>query len=189
MPPSRDLVIGQTLAHYRIVKAIGAGGMGEIYLAEDTRLDRQVALKILPTELAVDASRRSRFAREAKAVAALNHPNIVTVHAVEEADGLHFITMELVRGRTLAERLPQRGFALGSFFEIAIPLADAVGAAHQQGITHRDLKPANVMVTDEGRVKVLDFGLAKVHLDVWNCDARLATRSATGDGHIVGTPA
>jgi Tol biopolymer transport system component len=183
------LVIGQTIAHYRIVKAIGAGGMGEIYLAEDTRLDRQVALKILPTELADDASRRSRFAREAKAVAALNHPNIVTVHAVEEADGLHFITMELVRGRTLAERLPPTGFALGSFFDIAIPLADAIAAAHQQGITHRDLKPTNVMLSDEGRVKVLDFGLAKVQPDVRNRNAGLATRSATGDGHIVGTPA
>ena len=183
------LVSGQTIAHYRIVTAIGAGGMGEISLAHDTRLDRQVALKILPTELAVDASRRSRFAREAKAVAALNHPNIVTVHAVEEAGGLHFITMELVKGRTLAERLPQTGFPLGSFFDIAIPLADAIGAAHQQGITHRDLKPANVMLTDEGRVKVLDFGLAKVQPDVWNRDARLATRSVTGDGHIVGTPA
>ena len=106
------LAIGQTIAHYRIVKAIGAGGMGEVYLAQDTRLDRQVALKILPPDLAGDAERRVRFTREAKAVAALNHPNIVTVHAVEEADGLHFITMELVRGRTLADLLPRTGFGL-----------------------------------------------------------------------------
>ena len=162
------LVSGQTIAHYRIVKAIGAGGMGEIYLAHDTRLDRQVALKILPTELALDASRRSRFAREAKAVAALNHPNIVTVHAVEEAGGLHFITMEFVKGKTLAEILPRKGFSLKQFFNIAVPLADAMAAAHQQGITHRDLKPANIMVREDGQLKVLDFGLAKATGDPSN---------------------
>ena len=154
-------MIGQTLGHYRIVREIGSGGMGEVYLAEDTTLDRQVALKVLPPELADDADRRARFTREARAVAALNHPNIVTVHSVEESGGVHFITMELVKGKTLAELLPRQGFALGRFFEIAIPLADALAAAHQQGIAHRDLKPANVMVSDDGRVKVLDFGLAK----------------------------
>lgn len=183
------LVSGQTLAHYRIVKAIGAGGMGEVYSAHDTRLDRQVALKILPAELAVDASRRSRFAREAKAVAALNHPNIVTVHAVEEADGRHFITMELVKGRTLAELLPRKGFALEQFFNIAIPLADAVAAAHQQGITHRDLKPTNVMVREDGQLKVLDFGLAKATGDPSNRGGHALTRSATQPGQIAGTPA
>lgn len=183
------LTIGQPLAHYRIVKSIGTGGMGEVYLADDTRLGRQVALKLLPPDVAGDADRRLRFAREAKAVAALNHPNIVTVYAVEEADGLHFITMELVRGRTLAELLPRTGFALGTFFEIAIPLADALAAAHQQGITHRDLKPTNVMVGDEGRVTVLDFGLAKAQPEFWNRGGTHATRSATEDGHIVGTPA
>ena len=144
---------------------IGSGGMGDVYLAEDTTLDRKVALKVLPPELADDAERRARFTREAKAVAALNHPNIVTVHSVEEAGGVHFITMELVKGKTLAEMLPKKGFALGKFFEIAIPLADALAAAHQQGITHRDLKPANVMVSEDGRVKVLDFGLAKANFD------------------------
>jgi serine/threonine protein kinase/Tol biopolymer transport system component len=183
------LTAGQTLAHYRIINAIGAGGMGQVYAAEDTRLDRHVAIKILPPELGDDADRRARFTREAKAVAALNHPNIVTVYAVEEADGLHFITMELVRGRTLAELLPRHGFALDKFLEIAIPLTDALAAAHQHGITHRDVKPTNVMVTDDGRVKVLDFGLAKAQLDVWNRDGTLALRSATEDGHIVGTPA
>jgi Tol biopolymer transport system component/serine/threonine protein kinase len=181
--------IGQTLAHYRIIKAIGAGGMGQVYLAEDTRLDRQVALKILPPELGDDADRRARFTREAKAVAVLNHPNIVTAYAVEEAGGFHFITMELVRGRTLAELLPRSGFALHKFLELAIPLTDALAAAHQHGITHRDVKPTNVMVTDEGRVKVLDFGLAKAHRDVRDHDGTLAPRSATEEGHIVGTPA
>ena len=154
-------MIGQTLGHYRIGRQIGAGGMGVVYQAEDTTLGRQVALKILPPELAADDERRMRFAREARAVAALNHPNIVTVHSVEESGGTHFITMELVKGKTLADLLPPQGFALGRFFDIAIPLADAVAAAHQQGITHRDLKPANVMIGDDGRLKVLDFGLAK----------------------------
>ena len=154
-------LIGQTVAHYKIVHKIGSGGMGDVYLAEDITLDRKVALKVLPPELASDAERRARFTREAKALAALNHPNIVTVHSVEEADGVHFITMELVKGQTLAAMLPRKGFTLGKFFEIAIPLADALAAAHQQGIAHRDLKPANVMVSEDGRVKVLDFGLAK----------------------------
>jgi eukaryotic-like serine/threonine-protein kinase len=163
--------------------------MGQVYAAEDTRLDRQLAIKILPPDLTEDVDRRARFTREAKAVAALNHPNIVTVYAVEEADGRHFITMELVRGRTLAELLPRNGFALGKFLEMAIPLADGLAAAHQHGITHRDVKPTNVMVADDGRVKVLDFGLAKAQLDVWNRDGTLALRSATEEGHIVGTPA
>ena len=154
-------MIGSTLGHYKILQKIGSGGMGEVYLAEDMTLDRKVALKVLPPELANDTERRSRFTREAKALAALNHPNIVTVHSVEEAGGVHFITMELVKGRTLAAMLPGKGVSLGKFFEIAIPLADALAAAHQQGIAHRDLKPANVMVSEDGRVKVLDFGLAK----------------------------
>ena len=172
-------MIGQTLGHYRIVREIGAGGMGVVYQAEDTTLERQVALKILPLELAADDERRLRFAREARAIAALNHPNIVTVHSVEEAGGIHFITMELVKGKTLAELLPRHGFALGRFFEIAIPLADAVAAAHQQGITHRDLKPANVMIGDDGRIKVLDFGLAKAD----GRGAGVARRAPDAIGH------
>ncbi len=147
---------GTRLGQYEILRSIGAGGMGVVYQAEDTTLERQVALKILPPELAADDERRLRFAQEARAVAALNHPNIVTVHSVEESGGIHFITMELVKGKTLAALLPGQGFALDRFFEIAIPLSDAVAAAHQQGITHRDLKPANVMMGDDGRIKVLD---------------------------------
>jgi serine/threonine protein kinase len=181
-------MIGQTVAHYKILEKIGSGGMGDVYLAEDTTLDRKVALKILPPDLIGDAEHRARFTREAKALAALNHPNIVTVHSVEEAGGVHFITMELVKGQTLAAMLPGNGFSLGKFFEIAIPLVDAVAAAHQQGIAHRDLKPANVMFSENGRVKVLDFGLAKVELS--NPDGRaLPTRSATQEGRVVGTPA
>ena len=154
-------MIGQTLAHYNILEKIGSGGMGDVYLAEDTKLDRKVALKVLPPELAESEQRRARFKREAKALAALDHPNIVTVHSVEEAEGVHFITMQLVQGKTLTELLPKNGFTLNKFFDLAIPMADAVAAAHQEGITHRDLKPDNMMVGDDGRIKVLDFGLAK----------------------------
>jgi len=163
--------------------------MGVVYQAEDTTLEREVALKILPPELAADDQRRLRFAREARAIAALNHPNIVTVHSVEESGGIHFITMELVKGKTLADLLPGEGFALGRFFEIAIPLSDAVAAAHQQGITHRDLKPANVMMRDDGRIKVLDFGLAKGMVGDGSRAGDLATQPATQTGLTVGTPA
>jgi Tol biopolymer transport system component len=180
-------MVGQTLGHYRIVREIGAGGMGIVYQAEDITLTRQVALKILPPELAADPDRRSRFAREARAVAALNHPNIVTVHSVEEAGGVHFITMELVKGVTLADALPHQGLGIGRFFEIAIPLSDAVATAHQHGITHRDLKPANVMIADDGRVKVLDFGLAK-SMETDRA-GNLSTLTATAVGQTVGTPA
>lgn len=183
-------MIDQTVGHYKILQKIGSGGMGDVYLAEDATLDRKVALKVLPSELADDPERRARFTREAKAVAALNHPNIVTVHSVEEVAGVHFITMELVKGKTLAEMLPGKGFALRKFFEIAIPLVDAIGAAHQAGITHRDLKLANVMVGEDGRVKVLDFGLAKPSFEFSSGSGHeLSTQSATQEGHIVGTPA
>ena len=154
-------MVGQTLAHYKILEKIGSGGMGDVYLAEDTKLERKVALKVLPGELGEDEERRARFTREAKAIAALNHPNIVTVYSVEEEDNVHFIIMELVKGKTLAELLPKKGFSIDKFFDIAIPLSDAVAAAHEQSIVHRDLKPGNVMLTDDGIVKVLDFGLAR----------------------------
>ena len=182
-------MIGRKLSHYEVLEKIGSGGMGEVYLAEDTKLDRKVALKVLPPELAESEERRARFKREAKAIAALNHPNIVTVHSVEEADGVHFITMELVKGKTLTELLPKHGFPLNRFFDIAIPLADAVAAAHQEGITHRDLKPDNAMVSDDGRVKVLDFGLAKPTSGFAGGDAEsaLPTAARTAEGVIVGT--
>ncbi len=180
-------MIGRTLSHYRILKKIGSGGMGDVYLAEDTELDRKVALKVLPAELAESEERRARFKREAKAIAALNHPNIVTVHSVEEA-GVHFITMEWLKGKTLTELLPKHGFPLNRFFDVAI-LADAVAAAHQEGITHRDLKPDNAMVGDDGRVKVLDFGLAKPTGGfVWKeGGSELPTAAKTEEGAIVGT--
>ena len=159
------------------------------YLAEDTELDRKIAFKVLPPELAESEERRARFKREAKAVAALNHPNIVHVYSVEQADGIHFITMELVRGKTLSELMPKNGFALAKFFDIAIPLSDAVAAAHHEGITHRDVKPDNVMLGDDGRVKVLDFGLAKPTGGFVGKDgaSELPTQAKTEEGVIVGT--
>ena len=182
-------MIGTSLSHYRILEKLGSGGMGEVYVAEDTELGRQVALKVLPPEMAESEERRARFKREARAIAALNHPNIVTVHSVEEADGVHFMTMELVRGKRLSELQPKHGFALSKFLDVAIPLADAVAAAHQEGITHRDLKPDNVMVGDDGRVKVLDFGLAKPKTGLLTeaSDSDLPTEHKTEEGRILGT--
>lgn len=153
-------MLGRTLSHYRIVEKIGQGGMGEVYLADDLSLRRKVALKVLPSKWADNPERRARFAREARALAALNHPNIVTVYSVEDAEGIHFITMEFVKGTSLRELIPGNGLTLDRFFDIAIPLVEAVASAHQIGIVHRDLKPDNVVIGDDGRLKVLDFGLA-----------------------------
>jgi Tol biopolymer transport system component len=180
-------MVGESLAHYRILERIGSGGMGDVYLAEDGKLGRKVALKVLPSDLAENETRRTRFAQEARALAALNHPNIVTVFSVEEAGTIHFITMELVRGKSLAELLPKRGFPLSRFFDAAIPLTDAVAAAHQEGITHRDLKPDNVMVTEAGQVKVLDFGLAKLRHELAAAGSDVPTLGATQEGRVVGT--
>jgi len=188
-------MLGETLAHYKVVSRLGKGGMGEVYVAEDTKLHRRIALKVLPQEVATDTNRRARFEREARAVAALSHPNIVTLHSVEEVGTstgpVHFITMELVEGQTLAQLLPRSGFALNRLLEIAIPLADAVSYAHRAGITHRDLKPDNLMVDGEGRLRVLDFGLAKLHEPSDSTDeTQAATATAvTGEGKIVGTVA
>ncbi|MEO8276972.1 MAG: protein kinase [Thermoanaerobaculia bacterium] len=155
-------MIGSKLAHYRIVEKLGEGGMGIVFLAEDERLHRKVALKMLPPALAEDPHRLARFEREVKSVATLNHPNIVTIYSVEEAEGRRFFTMEHVEGKTLSQIIPAYGLPLTEFLKIAVPLADALAAAHAKGIQHRDLKPGNVMVNNDGRVKVLDFGLAKL---------------------------
>ena len=184
-------MVPATLGHYRIVRPIGAGGMGEVFLADDTKLGRRVALKVLPHALAGDPERRNRFEREARAVAALNHPNIITIYSVEEQDGVIFLTMELVEGKTLAEVIPRQGMPFDQLLRLAIPLTDAVGAAHQRGIVHRDLKPANVMIGDQGRVKVLDFGLAKLREESPNdgLTATMTTEPLTGEGRILGTVA
>ena len=180
---------GTQLLHYEILALIGTGGMGHVYRARDSKLQRDVALKVLPPDTAADPERRQRFEREARAVAALNHPNIVTIHSVDEVDGRLFLTMELVSGQPLSEIISRGRLSLDKLLKIAVPLADAVSAAHARGITHRDLKPANVMVTADGHVKVLDFGLAKL-LDVGPAADRMATEAPdviTGQGRILGT--
>ena len=163
--------------------------MSAVYRATDTKLGREVALKVLPPDVACDPERLTRFQCEARAVAALNHPHIVTLHSVEEADGVHFLTMELVEGQPLDRLIPAGGLPLDRIVEIASALADALAAAHEKGIVHRDLKPANVMVTNEGRVKVLDFGLAKDVRGANLGDATLTSANHTQVGVLMGTPA
>ena len=184
-------LVGRTLGPYRILESLGSGGMGHVYLALDTRLDRRVALKVLPPETAAHPEKIKRFEREAKTVASLSHPGIVTLYSpLEEQDGLRFLTMELVEGETLSKSIPARGFPIERFLSLAIAVADAVAAAHRQGILHRDLKPENVMLTPDGRLKVLDFGLAKLRYDADEGDRTTReTQSVTQDGRIVGTVA
>ncbi len=184
-------LVGQTLGSYRLLEALGSGGMGEVYLAEDTRLGRRVALKILPPEMAKHPEKVQRFEREAQTIASLNHPGIVTLHSIEEADGRRFLTMEHVEGQTLGSAVPRGGLPMKRFLPLAIALTDAVSAAHRQGILHRDLKPENVMLTPEGRLKVLDFGLAKLWAHSGDDEDRTTreTQSVTQDGRIVGTVA
>lgn len=183
------LASGTRLGIYDIQAPIGAGGMGEVYRATDTRLGREVAIKILPAEMSHDPDRLARFHREARAVAALNHPNVVTLYSVEEWNGIHFLTMELVEGQPLDRLISAGGLPVERIVEIASALAEALAAAHEKGILHRDLKPANVMVTTEGRVKVLDFGLAKdVSAQTAN-GATLTSADRTQAGVVMGTPA
>ena len=182
-------MIGTTLAHYKILAKLGSGGMGEVWRAEDNQLGREVAIKVLPAEMATDADRLERFKREARTVAALNHPNIVTLFSVEEADGVHFLTMELVEGKRLDEIIPASGLGLDRLFSIAVPLGEALAVAHDKGILHRDLKPANIMVSDDERVKILDFGLAKLlQSETPGVEATLLqTEALTQAGMVVGT--
>ena len=183
---------GATLGPYEILSLIGAGGMGEVYRARDPRLNREVAIKVLPADRVGDEDRRRRFVQEAHAASALNHPHIITIHEIEAADGNDFIVMEYVRGKSLDALIPRHGMRLGEVLRIAIPVADALAAAHARGIIHRDLKPANVMVGADGAVKVLDFGLAKL---IGREDAEEAELTHTADvalsvpGTIAGTAA
>ena len=183
------LTSGSRLGAYEIQSPLGAGGMGEVYRATDTKLGRDVALKVLPAEMAQDPERLGRFRREAKALAQLDHPNIVTIHSVEECDGIHFLTMQLVEGLPLDGLIRQGGLPVEQIVDIARALGDALAAAHEKGIVHRDLKPANVMVSNEGRVKVLDFGLAKDVRGSNLGDATLTSDSRTQVGVVMGTPA
>jgi TolB-like protein/Tfp pilus assembly protein PilF len=187
------LLAGARLGVYEILSPLGAGGMGEVYRARDTRLGRDIAIKVLPETVALDAERLARFEREARALAALNHPGIVTIYAVEESGDTRFLAMELVEGESLDTILAQGSLPLPRFYEIAVPLSEALSAAHERGIVHRDLKPGNVMVTHEGRVKVLDFGLARVdgpRSDPSLTDTPTQSRAdLTSEGQVFGTVA
>ena len=192
-------MVGKTLGHYRVLEKLGAGGMGEVYRAEDTTLKRQIALKVLPAGLASRPDTLRRFRREAETLAALGHPNIVAIHSLEEVDLspdgsppelVHFLTMELVEGTALRDEITPGGLSLDRFFSIAIPLTDALAAAHERGVIHRDLKPENVMVSNQGEVKAVDFGLAKIlDLATSDTDRTAAPTEAleTQPGSVMGT--
>src|SRR5262245_58022997 len=192
------LAPGTRLGAYEIVGLVGAGGMGEVYRARDSRLERQVALKILPEDLRANPERAARFEREAKLLATLNHSHIATIHGLEQADGEQFIVMELVEGETLAERIARGRIPLDEALPIARQIAEALEAAHEQGIIHRDLKPANIKVRPDGTVKVLDVGLAKAlepaaafasPATLTNSPTLTSPVGVTGPGVLLGTAA
>jgi serine/threonine protein kinase len=176
-------MVGQTISHYRIDSKLGEGGMGVVYKGEDSRLGRAVALKFLAPHLTSDEQTRKRFIREARAAASLDHPNIATVFAIEEAEGTVFLAMALVEGRTVKDMITERPLRRNDVLDIASQVAAALQAAHQQGVVHRDVKPANVMVNRHGQVKVMDFGLAQLTAPL------LSTQSALTDiATPMGTP-
>jgi serine/threonine protein kinase/Tol biopolymer transport system component len=186
-------MIGKTLAHYEITSQIGKGGMGEVYQAKDTKLGRDVAIKVLPEEFARDADRVARFQREAKLLASLNHPNIAAIYGLEESDGTHFLVMELIEGQTLADRIKTGSIPVEEALKLALQIAEALEAAHEKGVIHRDLKPANIKVTPDGKGKVLDFGLAKAYAgeqdQVSLSNSPTLSDMATQQGLILGTAA
>jgi eukaryotic-like serine/threonine-protein kinase len=188
---NKELSANKTLSHYRIISKLGAGGMGEVYLAQDTKLDRRVALKILPADVAADQTRMRRFVQEAKAASALNHPNIITIHEIEQIDSMSFITTEFIDGETLRQRMRHAPMKLSEVLDVAIQCASALSAAHATGIVHRDFKPENIMIRFDGIVKVLDFGLAKLteRLSPDSVDTEAPTNFKTSPGTVIGTVA
>ncbi len=184
-------MIGKTISHYEILEKLGEGGMGVVYRAHDQKLGRDVALKVLAEGVPTDSERHNRFEREARAIAALKHPNIITVYSIEEAEGIRFITMEYMEGGTLATEITEGGLPLERLLDTAIPVADALARAHNEGIVHRDLKPANIMRDADDQLKILDFGLAKLHETALETDETIAGDFAgdTMEGTILGTPA
>ncbi len=186
-------MIGKSLIHYEITAEIGKGGMGEVYQAKDTKLGRDVAIKVLPKEFAMDHDRVARFQREAKLLASLNHPNIAAIYGLEESEGIQFLVMELIEGDTLRDRIKSGPIPVEEALKLALQMAEALEAAHEKGVIHRDLKPANIKVTPEGKVKILDFGLAKAYAgDQENLnplDSPTLSAAATQQGVILGTAA
>ena len=184
-------MIGQNISHYSILEKLGEGGMGVVYKARDTHLDRFVAIKVLPAEKVADPERKQRFVQEAKAASSLNHPNIVTIYDIGQAEGVDFISMECVAGKTLDRLIPRHGMRLNEALKCAVQIADALARAHSAGIVHRDLKPGNIMVNEHGLVKVLDFGLAKLTeaTPAEGDESTLTMRPTTEEGKIVGTVA
>src|SRR5262245_28693013 len=186
---STQSLLGKTIGHYQIISLAGKGGMGEVYRARDIKLDRAVALKILPKEMSADGERMRRFSREAKAASALNHPNVAHIYEIGEAEGVNFIAMEYVEGQTLAASINGNPLKVSEVVEIGSQIAAALDEAHRKGITHRDLKPANVMLNERGQVKVLDFGLAKfARPTVKPIDSEISTLVKTAPGVVMGTP-
>jgi serine/threonine protein kinase/alpha-beta hydrolase superfamily lysophospholipase len=179
-------LVGQTLGHYRVLEALGAGGMGEVYLADDTRLGRKVALKLLPTHFTSDHDRVRRFQQEARAASALNHPNILTIYEIGQMDARHFIATEFIEGETLRQRMAETQMKTSEVLDVATQVARALSAAHQAGIAHRDIKPGNIMLRPDGIVKVLDFGLAKL-TEQKSDDLEAATLVHTKQGMVMGT--
>jgi eukaryotic-like serine/threonine-protein kinase len=182
--------INRRIGRYKIKKLLGKGGMGEVFQADDTELERSVALKVLPTELANDSERIARFIREAKVISALNHPNIFTIYEIGKADETHFIATEYVEGETLHSRLKREAMSLKSVLDIAVQIASALDAAHRALIVHRDIKPENIMIRPDGFVKILDFGIAKLienHSETTATEAGHSSKDLTRDGAIAGT--
>src|SRR5215831_14108379 len=180
---------GTKLGRYEIRSQLGAGGMGEVYLARDTRLDRSVALKILPDGVAADPNRMKRFEQEAKTASGLNHPNIITIYEIDQAGSTSFIATEFIEGATLRERMLAQPMPPGDVLNVAIQIASALAAAHANGIVHRDIKPENIIIRSDGIVKVLDFGLAKLTGDepvAWT-EAPTSAHLKTESGVVMGT--